>query len=418
MEHNSSRPAKLNTKTTFLRYFFAIIIFGFGLLTIDTFSNKWLVLTLVFYGLPLIAQLIPSTMIQVNALWFGGFLVAQAILSAIIVDPDYRTLPANFNKTVDIKGTSVPGIEGRHLVTTDDKGFRVTRSVDYQADNTLRIFAIGGSTTEQIFLSDEHTWTHLLQELLQKDFQQTVEIINTGASGLRIRHHYATLKKITDLYPDLVIILVGINDWNYAIRDYFSDGALTRESTISWRERMQIRRTLLGSAIAAVADNTVSAESRNQVEIIDTAKLLQSARSLERKPVHEFKPTEVYSEYSMYLDKISQFCIQKSIPCMLVSQPTSYDPQVDDAFKSYYWMTPPYESYTVDFASLLHISQLYNNQLKTFANSNNIPFCDLASMTQPNEDYFYDDTHYNQSGGKKIAEHLYTCTAPILSQSK
>lgn len=404
------------SKATYLRYFFAVIVLGFGLLTIDTFSSKWLALTLLLYGLPLPAQFVPNTMIQISALWFGGFLIAQAVLSVAVIDRDYRTLPANMKRTVIIEGNAVPGIAGEHAVETDEKGFRVTRPVDYQTDGTLRIFAIGGSTTEQIFLGDEHTWTHVLQELLQKDRQQTVEVVNTGASGLRLRHHYATLQKIADLHPDLVIILVGINDWNYAIRDHFSDGALTRESTLSWRQKMQLRRTLLGSAIAAVADSTVSAKSLEQVEVVDTEALLRSARSLQREPVYEFKPAEVYPEYPLYLEKIARRCDQLSIPCMLVSQPTSYDPRVSDTFKSYYWMTPPYESYTVDFSSLRYISELYNGYLQTFAENNAMPFCDLAAMTRPDQEYFYDDTHYNQSGGKKIAEHLYACVAPVLPQ--
>ena len=36
-------------------------------------------------------------------------------------------------------------------------------------------------------------------------------------AGLRAEHHYFMLKRINEYKPDLVILLMGINDWNYHI---------------------------------------------------------------------------------------------------------------------------------------------------------------------------------------------------------
>jgi hypothetical protein len=98
----------------------------------------------------------------------------------------------------------VPGIEGVQRVTTDEKGFRVIPPVDYAAKRGLRVFAIGGSTTEEIGLDDRATWTHLLQENLEERLGRDVEVINTGVAGIRARHHLATLREVLRYRPDLV----------------------------------------------------------------------------------------------------------------------------------------------------------------------------------------------------------------------
>ena len=65
-----------------------------------------------------------------------------------------------------VKG--IPGISGLQTITTDHMGFRVTKSIDYAHKKGWRLFAIGASTTEEIYLDDHKTWTHLLQEKLEQ----------------------------------------------------------------------------------------------------------------------------------------------------------------------------------------------------------------------------------------------------------
>ena len=85
--------------------------------------------------------------------------------------------------TVNVIGNAIPGIHGLQHITTDAKGFRVTPPIDYGTKRGLRIFAIGGSTTEQIYLDDKATWTYLLQTKLARALGRPVEVIN--AWGVR-----------------------------------------------------------------------------------------------------------------------------------------------------------------------------------------------------------------------------------------
>lgn len=63
-----------------------------------------------------------------------------------------------------------------------------------KAPRTFRIVTLGGSTTQNVEVNDEHTWSAILEaklqadrEFLQKIGVQTVEVINGGLGGSRTR---------------------------------------------------------------------------------------------------------------------------------------------------------------------------------------------------------------------------------------
>ena len=81
----------------------------------------------------------------------------------------FITLPPNQDYKVKVVGDVTPGFSGISRITTDGHGFRVTHPVDYKnKGDVYRIFAIGASTTAQLLLSDEKTWTALLEKALEK----------------------------------------------------------------------------------------------------------------------------------------------------------------------------------------------------------------------------------------------------------
>jgi hypothetical protein len=67
---------------------------------------------------------------------------------------------------IDVEADNIPGISGIQNITTDEQGYRVMPPVDYTSADAVRIFAIGGSTTESILVDDKSTWTYLLQHSL------------------------------------------------------------------------------------------------------------------------------------------------------------------------------------------------------------------------------------------------------------
>jgi hypothetical protein len=66
--------------------------------------------------------------------------------------PNLLSLPPNLDYKLEISGDAMPGFVGVQHVTTDEMGFRTTKKIEYTKKGTaLRIFTIGGSTTEEIY---------------------------------------------------------------------------------------------------------------------------------------------------------------------------------------------------------------------------------------------------------------------------
>jgi len=155
---------------------------AYGIITFNRGAPTWAIASLVLFAAPLALQWSRWVMVRTYALWFAAFLVLQALLTPWLRG-DFITLPRQMNSTIDVRAADLPGMPpGIRHVTTDEKGFRANPRVDYRAKHALRIYAIGGSTTEDILLDDESTWTHLVQENIVKQ-GKSAEIVNTGVSG-------------------------------------------------------------------------------------------------------------------------------------------------------------------------------------------------------------------------------------------
>jgi len=401
-----------------LRWILAGLFFLFGVITIDLDSWKWAVLGLLLYSIPLVAQLSKSSHIRIWSLYFGVFLALQTFIPpASEAQNDLKTLLPNIDKVMDVQD-GIPGISGLQHITTDEKGYRVIPPVDYQANNTLRIFTIGGSTTEDIYLDDKRTWSYRLQETLTDLLGTRVEVVNTGVSGLRIRHHLATAQQVIQYHPDMLIFMIGLNDWNHHIHSHFLDQPEetsklkrfyfreTRLGRLTIRTAKTVSRQFTGepSPAAANSENETSGFSVNRGNYYT-----KQRGSLNRKVRHTFRPDKVYPNFNKYLEKISSLCRENNIPCVFVTQATGYHPGSSEEFKAGFWMTPPNEDYTLDFESMIHIARLYNDHLLQFARQQKHITCDIDKHMPPSYDLFYDECHFNTKGAARVGDLIADC---------
>lgn len=76
------------------------------------------------------------------------------------------------------------------------------------------IITLGGSTTEQRYLSIENTWTDLLEKKI--NLNNNLDIVNAGISGQSSKGHIWSLdkwfKNIKNLKPKYIIFYMGINE--------------------------------------------------------------------------------------------------------------------------------------------------------------------------------------------------------------
>lgn len=401
---------KWNIKLSAILFIVAFLSF-----TLDYDNVKFLLFSLVLYSLSIYFLLSKVLWLQLTGIWTSIFLITQTLITPLVIDNNYKTLQPDTDLIVDVK-SGYPGIQGKQKITTDSYGFRTTKKINYESEEPYRIFAIGGSTTEEIRLDDTLTWTARLQLLLQSRTDLQVEVVNTGVAGLRAQHHLSTLNNILKLNPDLVVFLVGINDWNWHIKNRDANPYLLKIYSV--RKSLVFSNTIFGRA-AKLVFNRISGDTTDTktIETIeDHGEYYNHQRgSLNRLNKITFEPDTVHDQYKLNLGKIAETCINHKIDCMFISQPSGYSTKAEKVFLDSFWMTPPNDygkkdaNYTLTLESMIHISSLYNDFLLRTANENGIFSCDLASKIDPGHDNFYDDCHFNTNGANNVALNISQC---------
>ncbi len=382
-------------------------------------------LGILIYAIPLLINLGKkfNETVKIYSTWFGIFMVIQSIvLFNHLEDRRYITLTPNFHQIINLGPKEREGIVGKHQIITDEMGYRVTKKIDYKLkpENTYRIFAIGGSTTEQIYIDQKQTWTHLLQESLDKRHSDlNFEVINAGVSGLRVIHHIATLQKISKYKPDMAIFLIGINDWNF----YFTNEEKRYEKAIfnipEFLTGLSYQNTL--GAILKTGElvkffKSRSLESDNEKKkSSDTAVLIKYGAATKKlsEGVNyiEYKPESVPEVYKKELNKILYLCDKYKIKCLFMDQPNGYKPNVSEEYRKATWSVPTreYSNQRPNNDSMIYITNLYNSYVQEFAKKNGVAFCSLDSKVPPSFGYMYDDCHYNVKGANRVADVLINC---------
>lgn len=406
----------LRRAATWLRWGLAVALALYGLLTEDWASSAWSAIAVLVFGGPLALQFSPWPVLRSYALWFGLFVAAQSFFTHALRG-DRVTLTPNMQRTVDVRTSEIPGYApGKRQVSTDERGYRVSPALDYVGHTGTRIFAIGGSTTADIPLDDQSTWTHRLQVLLSST-ETGLRVINTGVAGLRAANHVATMKDVSSLKPSLVLVLLGANDWNKHIKDQFEP----RRG--KWHPPV-LRYTIMGAAF----DSLILSPLRKKVTgrswadmtlVVDspTALTQDGARQgFQRSTKKVFLPKEVSASYAADLQRLGALCADSKVRCLFITQPHVYRSGLAPDLEDLLWMTPPYADYTLDMASMVHIAALYNAFLKDFAAKGGHGLCDVASQMPSERRFFYDDIHFTDDGAQRLAELISPCVKQMLAR--
>ncbi len=327
-----------------------------------------------------------------------------------ITQSDLMKHSANAYDQFIIKGDVMPGFKGINTFSTDSLGFRSNLNINYDEADSYRIFAIGASTTEEVFLDDKETWTALLEGKLLKNNNGIIEVINTGVAGLRAKHNFSTLKFVKSLNPDLLIFLLGVNDWNHQIK--FQEHEIVKD------DQFDIRKSLLYFGARSLNSflNQINKKDKKKVREEFGEYYSDQNNTLERNIKKNLEIKSVSDDYSYWMNLITEQCKTGIFECMFITQPSAYNLDIETDLKERLWMTPPNEEYTLTLESMINVSQIYNDWLINLTNKEDIYLCDVASELPPTTKIFYDDVHFNELGAQVVAQLVTDCIMDLRSK--
>ncbi len=322
----------------------------------------------------------------------------------------------------------MPGVSGASRFTTNRIGLRGS---DWGSEPGLRILAIGGSTTESLYLDDSEVWTRRLQDRLDRR-DARVWVANGGKSGLSSRHHVVQTMRLLEQHPevDALLVLVGVNDLHHrlsldedyvpidreprstfeelALRSFAVHPAVDAASPV-WRP------VQLGYRLSRLGQRGPAAGASGHLVQDDAGRVYEKWRRhrAEASRVRDTLPSldAALREYAGNLVTIADVAARHGVEVVFATQPVLWRPDLGPNERARLWFggvghfqrEPGHEYYSV--GALAEGMARYNEVTLAVCAERGLRCVDLTDLSG-DPSVFYDDCHFNEHGSLRVAEFL------------
>ena len=267
------------------------------------------------------------------------------------------------------------------------------------------IIAVGGSTTECRYLSDDKTWPERLARSLGKSSAK-VWVNNAGLDGHSTFGHAILLQDyVLPLKPNLVLFLVGWNDVGLrAAREY-------DRAQFAWKTG-SLKQLLISVA--------------NHSEVLTLALVVERSRrawlagmrhgldfDIRKQPVFHMTEGEIAAlcdhhsatfipGYEQRLRKLVTMSREAGSEPVLLTQPTLCAIGMDEAtgFDFDSVRAEP----DMNCGTLWRLLEIYNDSTRRIGRETGTKVIDLAQLLPRDESYFYDMVHFSNAGAAAVGE--------------
>ena len=353
-----------------------------------------------------------------------GILAALALLELLlsVYNPFHARIKGNrivlqTNTTYHIKNDVITRLAPEVTVVRNAIGFRGPNPPT-NFENHLTIVTIGGSTTQDFFLSEDETWTARLGQRLEKSLQP-LWINNAGLDGHSTHGHLILLEDyVAPLRPKVALFLVGSND--LAVSTVSEWDVENIKSGINVESSRAFVKSLSAySEVVALLLNTYRSFTAYQTGIthreIDLREQGYLDISQEAERVYVDRNSGPYlKDYEVRLKRLVDLCREAGIEPVFITQPMLAGFGIDEVTG-------------VDLARVRaqapqqtgkmywDLLEAYNDSTRRVGHDSGIVVVDLARELPKTSRYFYDFLHYTPQGAEAIADILYRSLCPMLA---
>jgi len=318
----------------------------------------------------------------------------------IVLPVDTITIGHNLNAT---------RLQSEITVRRNSIGFR---GPDPPADfaRYLTLVAVGGSTTEDVFLSDGHTWTDLLAARLASELRDTW-LDNAGLDGHSTFGHLHLLDQmLLELKPDYVLFLIGVNDVD---RDDANDFDLrVMHSNVSAWQRIVRASDLLSTLSVLRRTERARDLGVGHIPELDLAHVElahedpQALEQLFRRQRDVCLP-----RYRERVAKLIEIARAGGIEPILVTQPALYGSAVDPATGI---DIGPLSCEGWSGATRWKQLELVNDVTRAVGAEHGVLVIELAHALPKDSRLFYDWMHFSNRGAEVVAGIVADALIPYL----
>lgn len=292
--------------------------------------------------------------------------------------------------------------------TTNNLGFRGQEIIRPKPPGEFRVFIIGGSTTECVYLDDTLAITSVLETYLNSHLPDSIssKVYGAGKSGDRSYDHLAMIgQRIIHLQPDLILVFCGINDLTAAIyeADYIhmprGSGAkisfpdLVKYSLTEFQLPRRLYYGYKGILKPQTGDDLLKAISFKS----DYKRKVEMRKS---SPRTDHIPRTDLEPYRNNLKSIIGLARSHNLRLVFMTQATTWNSKTDPDITNWIWGTYK-NGFTYREDLMDDVMTAYNDVMRTVAADHNLPVFDMALLMPKSLDFFYDDCHFNIRGAQK-----------------
>jgi len=318
----------------------------------------------------------------------------------------------------------MPGVGAASWFRINREGIR---GASFDTDQAVRILAVGGSTTECLYLDDDLAWPARLQDLLDEETGQRHWVGNVGRSGRTADKHVLDLAHLVPGYPriDIVVVMVGVNDLHRRLMYGEREPALPDVRVPQVRESLAERAFVepgppsgwrLLDKLGLGPASTASARSSNESLQDPGGELFERLRSARARAAVDLPLPDLTSalrHYELCLNAIVDEAAALDVRLVFVTQPSLWQPDPKPEHDALMWMgglgsfiESGHSDRYYTPGALADGMRRYNERLAEVAVARGVECLDLAGVLPRDTSVYYDDVHFNENGARLVARTL------------
>ncbi len=318
--------------------------------------------------------------------------------------------------SVKVRGQTLPGLRETVVYERNAWGLRsLSMRSERKPPGTIRILALGASTTDSPTQNAADAWWGVLEALLRERLPPgtALEVAAYGRGGAPAVHRLAWARRhLPRLEPDVVITLEGINDlaWHggpgyrypgleAALRAVPVEDARSCSSWSQLCRRLERLRGRLRAVRRAREVPTLEWHSRNLPGLARAYRALPAVERPER-------PEDPIREFGDAMDALLAELEARGIEAVVLGQPVLWKPEMDEEERARLWfgIRTPAGPVRPDPAWLAAEMARYNRLQRDLARRHGAHYVDLPARMASDLRHFIDDCHFTDAGSRAVAE--------------
>ena len=334
------------------------------------------------------------------------FLLSEVLLRVtnplgVRIKGDSIQLPTNVR--LEFENTLVSGLDRTIVHSRNSLGFRGA-DPPKEITSQFKIVMVGGSTTEQLYISDGETWTDVFYQVLSQEFS-SVWVNNAGLDGHSTFGHLILVNDyLRRLKPEVAIFLVGVNDVGRDdLSSFDSDFQIDNQEFTSVVKRLANRSESLNLALTLIRNFRAKRRSLDHISL--KPKTAETLYLSEEQQVREIEAHRKHVEsFRKRLVRLVDDCRKYDIRPVLVTQPALYGCATDPT--SGIDLSVLKVTNNANGCLQWRILSLYNEATTQVGRSEDVDVIDLADMLPHDSSLYYDFVHYNRAGSDVVGRLL------------